>query len=94
MAKPKNTYTFSSTKEDADLRRIVDENPESRVIVCSRKNSECPTITIVREGRDVLRVQEAGHRAVGVNFNPPFYVFAGDIHGIALGLVETKVEAY
>jgi hypothetical protein len=93
MAQPKSVYTFSSTREECDLLRIVNENPESSVIVLSRK-APCPTITIVTEYRERVRLQNAGHNALAYHPTAEFAVYAGDVHGIALGLIETKVEAY
>jgi hypothetical protein len=92
MAQPKATYTFSSTREDCSIPRIIKENPESAVIVLTRKGA--PTITAVTEPRERLRLMAADIKPIAWGNLHSFAVYAGDVHGIALGLVETKVEAY
>lgn len=102
MAQPKDTYTFSSSREDCDYLRIMNENRTSNVIVLSRKKSESPTITLVRANayRELSRLAEAGISGVAHVCAGPFgsqplaEVFIGDVHVAALGIVETKVEAY
>jgi hypothetical protein len=93
MAQPKNTYTFSSTKEACSVERIIRENEGSNVIVLSRK-APCPTITIVRGLFCNQLLRDAGHPHIAEVLHGAAKVYVGDLHGIALGLVETKVEAY
>jgi hypothetical protein len=104
MASPKDTYTFSSSREDCDYKRILNENRNSKVIVLTGKNSESPTITLVRSNAytELQRLADKGETGVayvctGHGFGDGVHlaeIFIGDVHVAALGIVETKVEAY
>lgn len=97
MAQPKSSYTFSATDRDIDFPRIADENPDSPVIVLSCK--DCPAATFVRAYGPANRALiDAGHVQRGYfrsrTRNATYAIYEGDLHGIALGLRQAKVEAY
>ncbi len=83
---------------------MLEENRNSNVIVLTRKNPDSPTITLVRCNayRELSRLAEkdisgVAYVCTGSGFGEGVHlaeVFIGDVHVAALGIVETKVEAY
>lgn len=98
MTAPKHRYSFSSTNRGADFRRIVDENPNSEVIVLS-ENGKSPA-TLVRVGTEAdARLHAAGRVAMGHFYSQQlpfkrFAVYNGDLHSVALAVKTFSVEVY
>lgn len=100
--KPAHTYSFSVPASQVDFKRIIDENPEARVIVvqasesvhkgCGAKHTR---LTLVRSG-SFEHSNLVGLAALGTCYrgNECWSVFDGDHARRALDVAVTKVEVY